>query len=222
MSKEIRLTRKGKALTAALMLTAGVATANALQASEDAVINKDRVTAVESASAVLGKIVVLKAGANYRLSPDVEDTADGEPNNLVASVPSGKELVVKLPLLSTPPVEGTADRPGWIGFTLPGTDTSKIHNKTDRAQTTVWADLPALEAQHLAVEFPYPNYPLGGDTSATMSATVSTNGSIVIAGGDISQAQSGNPTLTSTVAVSAFEQAGGYEQLRAEGISTAP
>lgn len=222
MKSEIRLTRKGKALAGVLMLTAGVATANALQRSDDAIINKDRATAVDTASAVLGRVVVLKAGANYRLSPDVEDTADGAPNNLVASVPSGQELVVKLPLVSTPPTEGTADRPGWIGFTLPGTDTSKIHSKTDRAQATVWADLPALEAQKLAIEFPYPDYPSGGNTSTTVPASVTSDGSIVITGVDGAQSQPSSVTSTNTLAVSAFEQAGGYEQLRAEGISTAP
>ncbi len=231
----IRLTTKGKAIAGIAAVALGGGVAKSFEDNNAAIINKDRITALDTASSVLGRVVVLKAGANYRLSPDVEDTAEGNPNNLGGSVPQGKELVVKLPLVSSPPNLYTADQTGWIGFTMPGTDTSSIHNKNDRAKNTVWADLSALEAQQLAVELPYGNLKEGSQISADLPATVGDDGGIDITG-DIEVVQpstnayvnSSNQVVptgydTSTIdkiAVSAFERAGGYEQLQADGIPT--
>lgn len=132
----------------------------------------DRLEAVKDATQVANRVVILKSGAHYRLTPALENgtPSDGQPNNEAGTVPKGKELVVRLPLISSPTDSNTLNRGDWYGFTRPGTNLNKIHSLADRANNTIWVNADELGLEGYARSYPYLAKPKGEDFPARVGS----------------------------------------------------
>ncbi len=159
-------------LTATLAGTAVVANWASNEADGTRSYEQDSAIAVRGVDQVLGNVIILKSGAHYRVSPNDSTEA----NNVVTKVPKGKELLIDTPYISPEPYL-SSNQAGWIGFTRPGAKTSTIKSPEDRAQVTVWANLPKLEQEGYALV-----YPDHAEPGVTQDAHVAANGAVVIDG----------------------------------------
>ncbi len=154
---QIRLTPRGqraKALGVGLgiaALAAGVGELANLANDSGHVLERDQAVALHSAEGIKNSVIVLKSGARYRLAP-ISSSGLGM---RTGSVPKGQEMVISNPLVtSAPNTPYTLDESGWIAFTPPGTSTTDIRSFKDRADVTVYADLPKLEQEGYAQVYP--------------------------------------------------------------------
>lgn len=139
MPNHNKLTKEALIGTTALAaaVVGGIAVAKTLEHSDEA-HRADTIHAVKQASS---EFVVLESGAKVRTDPTrIEDSGSGD-TNVAFTVPNGKELLVKLPVV----VKG---KDGWVGFHNP-------QAKGNKAEDTVWANVDALVEQGKAHEYNY-------------------------------------------------------------------
>jgi hypothetical protein len=202
-SRDSRRGRAAKLITRTLASGTGAAAlvggAYLVDAAANAVnqtkgYESDRAIALRSVNEVYGNVIVLQSGATYRVTPNDYGEADNVAHTV--KVKPGEELVVEKPAVSVIPPINILDQDGWIGFTPPGAQPGEFTSSQDRAEVTVWANLPKLQDDGLAQVY--------ADTvgiSQTLEAHVTDTGAISI-----------NGVVDPYAATSFIEKAGAYEQ----------
>jgi hypothetical protein len=163
--EDVRALAKTRAAT---YLAAAVAVAGVFGVFEELNTGKNiakGVTNLENIS-MIGSPIIVKAGANLRSTPEVNNEAD-VPGNIVGQVPAGEELVVPQPLQSF-------DNPGWIAVILPDTKQSGVSSIKDLAERTVWIDTE--DPGHIGTPSHLPHEPSNAEINASVS--ISDNGEI--------------------------------------------